>query len=71
MAGPATLASAPGAVPRRARARVGDRRTARAVHYAMVAPTVALLLAFLALPALYIGWLSLTVSTNGQPARFV
>jgi multiple sugar transport system permease protein len=50
---------------------VGDRRTARAVHYAMVAPTVALLLAFLALPALYIGWLSLTVSTHGQPARFV
>jgi len=70
VAAPATLAAAPHVV-RRTRGRVGDRRTARAIHYAMIAPAVALLLAFLALPAVYIGWLSLNVSTYGQPARFV
>jgi multiple sugar transport system permease protein len=51
--------------------KVGDRRSVRAIHYAMVSPTILLLLAFLALPALYVGWLSLTVSTYGQPSRFV
>ena len=51
--------------------RVGDRRTARLMHYAMLAPTLGLLLAFLALPALYVGWLSLNASTYGESARFV
>ena len=37
----------------------------------MVAPTLLLLLAFLVLPALYVGWLSLSVSTYGQAPRFV
>ncbi len=41
------------------------------MHYAMLTPTLGLLLAFLALPALYVGWLSLNVSTYGQSARFV
>ena len=51
--------------------RVGDRRSVRVVHYAMLAPTFSLLLAFLALPALYVGWLSFHVSTYGESARFV
>jgi multiple sugar transport system permease protein len=51
--------------------RVGDRRTVRLMHYAMLAPTLGLLLAFLALPAIYVGWLSLNVSTYGQSAKFV
>ncbi len=51
--------------------RVGDRRTARALHYAMLAPTLFLLLAFLVLPALYVGWLSFNTSTYGQDVRFV
>jgi len=63
-----TVATLP--VPRRTR-RVGDRRTARAIHYAMLCPTLLLLLAFLVLPALYVGWLSLNTSTYGQEARFV
>ena len=52
-------------------AKVGDRRSVRAIHHAMVAPTLLLLLAFLVLPALYVGWLSLSVSTYGQAPRFV
>ena len=43
----------------------------RVLHYAMLAPTLGLLLAFLALPALYVGWLSLHSSTYGQGASFV
>lgn len=43
----------------------------RAIHHAMVAPTLLLLAAFLVLPALYVGWLSLSVSTYGQAPRFV
>ena len=58
------------ALARRAR-RVGDRRTVRAIHYLMLSPTLLLLLAFLVLPAIYIGWLSLNTSTYGQTARFV
>ena len=50
------------ALARRAR-RVGDRRTVRAIHYLMLSPTLLLLLAFLVLPAIYIGWLSLNTST--------
>ena len=41
------------------------------MHYAMLSPTLGLLLAFLALPAIYVGWLSLNVSTYGQSAKFV
>ena len=41
------------------------------MHYAMLSPTLALLLAFLALPAVYVGWLSLHASTYGQSASFV
>lgn len=37
----------------------------------MITPTLGLLLAFLALPALYVGWLSLHTSTYGQSAQFV
>jgi multiple sugar transport system permease protein len=55
----------------RGRRRVGDRRTARLLHYAMLSPTLGLLLAFLALPALYVGWLSFNASTYGESARFV
>ena len=61
-----------GVLPLRSRTRkVGDRRSVRAIHHAMVSPTLLLLLAFLVLPALYVGWLSLTVSTYGQAPRFV
>ena len=52
-------------------ARVGDRRRARPLHYAMTGPTLGLLLAFLVLPAIYVGWLSLNASTYGQDARWV
>ena len=55
---------------RRARA-VGDRRTARALHYAMLGPTLGLLLAFLVIPAVYVGWLSFTTSTYGQESKLV
>jgi len=51
--------------------RVGDRRTVRALHYAMVSPTLALLLAFLVVPAFYVGWLSFTTSTYGRDSTFV
>src|SRR6478672_7243042 len=51
--------------------RVGDRHTARAVHYAMLCPTLLLLLAFLVLPAIYVGWLSFNSSTYGQDLKFV
>ncbi len=37
----------------------------------MLSPTLLLLLLLLALPALYVGWLSLHNSTYGQSARFV
>lgn len=50
---------------------VGDRRTVRAIHYAMLCPTLGLLLAFLVIPAVYVGWLSFTTSTYGQEARLV
>jgi multiple sugar transport system permease protein len=55
---------------RRAR-RVGDRRTARAMHYAMLCPTFVLLLAFLVVPAVYVGWLSFNTFTYGQDMQFV
>jgi len=51
--------------------RVGDRRTVRALHYAMVSPTLVLLLAFLVIPAFYVGWLSFTTSTYGRESTFV
>lgn len=57
-------------VARRAR-RVGDRRTARAMHYAMLCPTLSLLLAFLVVPAVYVGWLSFNTFTYGQDMQFV
>ena len=50
---------------------VRDRRTARAVHYVMLCPTLLLLLAFLVLPAIYVGWLSFNTSTYGQASTFV
>ena len=37
----------------------------------MLSPTLLLLLAFLVLPTVYVGWMSLNVSTYGQSARFV
>jgi multiple sugar transport system permease protein len=49
----------------------GGRRGARALHYAMTGPTLGLLLAFLVLPAVYVGWLSFHASTYGQEARWV
>jgi len=55
---------------RRARA-VGDRRTVRALHYAMLGPSLGLLLAFLVIPAVYVGWLSFTTSTYGQESKLV
>jgi multiple sugar transport system permease protein len=51
--------------------RVGDRRSVRALHYAMVSPTLVLLLAFLVIPAFYVGWLSFTTSTYGRESTFV
>src|SRR4029079_17386733 len=51
--------------------RAGDRRTVRALHYAMVSPTLVLLLAFLVIPAFYVGWLSFTTSTYGRESTFV
>jgi multiple sugar transport system permease protein len=51
--------------------RVGDRRAVRALHYAMVSPTLGLLLAFLVIPAVYVGWLSFTTSTYGRDTTFV
>ena len=51
--------------------RVKDRRSARLVHYAMLCPTLVLLLAFLVLPAIYVGWLSFNTSTYGQDSTFV
>jgi len=51
--------------------RAGDRRTVRALHYAMVSPTLGLLLAFLVIPAVYVGWLSFTTSTYGRDTTFV
>jgi multiple sugar transport system permease protein len=51
--------------------RVGDRRSVRALHYAMVSPTLVLLLAFLVVPAFYVGWLSFTTSTYGRESTFV
>ena len=37
----------------------------------MVSPTLVLLLAFLVIPAFYVGWLSFTTSTYGREATFV
>ncbi|MDQ6620062.1 MAG: sugar ABC transporter permease [Pseudomonadota bacterium] len=37
----------------------------------MLFPTLGLLLAFLVIPALYVGWLSLNTSTYGQDTQFV
>src|SRR4051812_3083436 len=37
----------------------------------MLSPTLLLLLAFLVLPAIYVGWLSFNTSTYGQDAKFV
>src|SRR4030095_14506428 len=51
--------------------RVGARRAVRALHYAMVSPTLVLMLAFLVVPALYVGWLSFTTSTYGRDTTFV
>jgi len=51
--------------------RVRDRRSARLVHYVMLCPTLLLLLAFLVLPAMYVGWLSFNTSTYGQDSTFV
>jgi multiple sugar transport system permease protein len=45
--------------------------TLRPVHYLMVAPVHLLLLVFIFVPALYVGWLSLTHSTFGGPPEFV
>jgi len=55
----------------RATRRVGDRRTARAIHYALLGPALLLLLAFLVIPAVYVGWLSFNSATYGQESRFV
>ena len=62
---------APRSAARASKSRVGDRRSVRLLHYAMLSPTLVLLLAFLALPAAYVGWLSLHSSTYGQSASFV
>ena len=62
---------APRSAARAVKRRVGDRRSVRLLHYAMLSPTLVLLLAFLALPAVYVGWLSLHSSTYGQSASFV
>jgi len=67
----ASLARLNGAAPVHHARRVGDRRTARAVHYAMLCPTLLLLLAFLVIPAIYVGWLSFNTSTYGQDVKFV
>jgi multiple sugar transport system permease protein len=45
--------------------------TLRPVHYLMVAPVHLLLVGFIVLPAIYVGWLSLTHSTFGGPPEFV
>jgi multiple sugar transport system permease protein len=45
--------------------------TLRPVPYLMVVPVHLLLLVFIFVPALYVGWLSLTHSTFGGPAEFV
>jgi len=45
--------------------------TLRPVHYLMVAPVHLLLLVFIFVPALYVGWLSLTHSSFGGPPEFV
>ncbi len=45
--------------------------TLRPIHYLMVAPVHLLLLALIFVPALYVGWLSLTHSTFGGPPEFV
>src|SRR5688572_16494852 len=45
--------------------------TLRPVHYLMVAPVHLLLLVFIFVPALYVGWLSLTHTTFGGPPEFV
>ena len=50
---------------------VGDRRSARPLHYALLSPALLLLLGFLVLPAIYVGWLSFTASTYGQETTFV
>ena len=56
---------------RGARAASAIADASGSLHYAMLSPTLGLLLAFLALPALYVGWLSLHASTYGQGATFV
>ena len=69
----ATTVASPVATPpagRRTR-RIGDRRTVRALHYAMLSPALVLLLAFLVIPAIYVGWLSFNTSTYGQEAKLV
>jgi multiple sugar transport system permease protein len=45
--------------------------TLRPIHYLMVAPVHLLLLVFIFVPALYVGWLSLTHSTFGGPSEFI
>ena len=55
----------------RARAASATGAACALMHYAMLSPTLGLLLAFLALPAIYVGWLSLHASTYGQSANFV
>lgn len=54
--------------PQRARSAL---RRVGLPHYALVAPALLLLAAALAVPALYVGWLSVHASTYGQDASFV
>lgn len=43
----------------------------RPIHWLMIAPAQVLLLAFIVLPALYVGWISLQHWTYGRPPSFV
>jgi multiple sugar transport system permease protein len=61
-------ASAPRTKPRR---RTATATTPGALHYALLAPAHLLLLAFILLPAIYVGWLSFTRTTFGADAVFV
>ncbi len=51
--------------------RTNNPRAIRLVHYLMVSPALLVLLTVLAVPALYVGWLSLSSSTYGQDPTFV
>ncbi len=57
--------------PVRRRLAFAAARGVRPAHLLMLSPTLLLLLMLLALPTLYVGWLSLSVSTYGQDPHFV